>query len=127
MDIGKKISDIRVAQGFSTEYVAKRADIELEEYLAIESGEMDVTFRKLERIANSLEYTVVGILLHKEPAEGIRNYFYNHNGYSGTNIHVQGIDQEEIRKAYKELYAEELARIPKLEKLLKENNIDFNF
>lgn len=127
MEVGKKISDIRIAQGFSPEYIAKRANIEKDDYLKIESDEIDPTFKQLEQIAKALEYTVVGILQHNEPVEGIRNYFYNHNGNTGVNINIQGIDQEEIRKAYKELYLEELNRIPKLEKLLRDNNIDFNF
>jgi len=127
MNIGKKISDVRIAQGFSPEYIAKRANIEKDDYLKIESGEIDPTFQQLEQIAKALEYTVIGILQHNEPAEGIRNYFYNHDGNSGINIKIQGIDQEEVRKTYKELYLEELSRIPKLEKLLRDNNIDINF
>lgn len=67
-------------------------------------------------------------LIEDETSIGqIKNYFYNQAENHGINIHVQGIDQEEIRKSYRELYAEELNRIPKLEKLLRQNNIEFNF
>lgn len=126
MNIGKKIQSIRTSKGFSEKYVSEKAKIDITEYKDIENGSFDLRFTQLENISFALECEIVDIINHQETVKGVRNYFYNHQGYNGTNIHVQGIDQEEIRKAYKELYIEELNRIPRLEKLLRENNIDFN-
>lgn len=127
MNIGKKIKNIRLSQGFTTDYVSKKSGIDLKVYEDIENEIIDLTFKQFESIASALEYELIDIIKHDENIQGIRNYFYNHNGSSGTNIHIQGIDQEQIRNAYKELYKEQLDRVPKLEKLLNENKIEFDF
>ncbi|WP_335967222.1 hypothetical protein [Galbibacter sp. PAP.153] len=81
---------------------------------------------QLDLIAKILSCSPVDLLQEEEPTNQIRNHFYNHEGNQGININVQGINQEEIRKGYKELYTDELKRIPKLERLLRDNNIDFD-
>lgn len=127
MEIGKKIKDIRLSKGHTEQFVAERAGIDTETYIDIEEGKIDLTFNQLENIARALEYEVTDVINHHEQSKGIRNYFYNHNGNSGTNIHVQGVDQEQIKNVYRDLYREQLERIPKLEKLLQDNNVKFNF
>lgn len=107
--------------------MAQELSISSEEYEAIEKDEVDIKLSTLEAISRLLSLDAVDLLTLNKPVTGIRNFFFNHNGNSGVNIHVQGIDQEKIRQAYRELYAEELNRIPKLEKLLRQNNIEFNF
>ncbi|TWI20345.1 helix-turn-helix domain-containing protein [Sphingobacterium siyangense] len=127
MKIGNNISQIRIAQRIEKSYMAQELKISLEEYEAIENDERDITLSTLATIANLLSLEPSDLIKLDKPFSGIRNYFFNHNGNSGVNIHVQGVDQEKIRKAYKELYAEELNRIPKLEKLLRQNEIEFGF
>ncbi len=128
MEVGKNISKIRIAQNLSVEFVAGKLNRSVEEYKAIEEDKLDLTLRQFEEIANVLSVTVIDILQYDDNSlAGIKNYFYNHNGNAGVNIQTQGIDQEQIRKSYRELYVEELNRIPKLEKLLKENNIEFTY
>lgn len=127
MKIGKSIKEVRESQRIEVEFIANQLDISVEEYKAIENDERDITLSVLGRISELLSIKPSDLLSLNEPILGIRNFFFNHNGNSGTNIHVQGIDQEEIRKAYKDLYLEELNRIPKLEKLLRSNNIEFDF
>lgn len=127
MKIEEKIKQIRLSKGASPELIAEKANIEINAYNDIESGKADLTFKELERIATALEYLVVDIITYQESTQGIRNYFYNHQGNKGTNIKIQGVDQEEIRKFYKDLFKHELGRITKLEKLLQENNIQFDF
>jgi transcriptional regulator with XRE-family HTH domain len=97
------------------------------QYLEIENDKVDITLSELEKIANALYCTPCDLIEISDNIGQIRNYFHNHDGNHGININVQGINQEEIRKGYKELYIEELQRIPKLERLLRENSIDFNF
>lgn len=126
MNIGNKLKGLRVQKGLSTKSISEEIGISEEKYIAIESGE-DFLFSTLESIANALSTTVIDILLIDEAPVGIRNYFNNNNGNQGKIINVQGIDQEEVRRAYKELYFEQVKRVPKLEKLLIENNIPFDF
>jgi len=127
MKVGNNIRKVRESSKIEPETLAKDLNIDLNHYLDIENDKVDITLNEFEAIANKLSHTVVEIIELDEPTRGIRNYFNNNNGNQGTIINVQGINQEEIRKAYKELYMSELNRISKLEKLLRENDIKFNF
>lgn len=127
MKIGKNIQEVREAQKLEAEFIAKELKISVDEYYDIENDRVDLTLSTLESIARIFSFSPADLLSLNEPTGGIKNFFFNQNGNTGVNIHIQGVDQEEIRKAYKELYMEELQRIPKLEKLLRENNIDFKF
>ena len=127
MKVGNNIKKIRESLNIPPEIVAKDLNVDLNYYLEIESDKVDITLNQFEAIANRLFCDVIEIIELNEPTKGIRNYFNNNNGNQGTIVNVQGINQEEIRKTYKELYNTELERIPKLEKLLRENNIKFNF
>ncbi len=126
MNLGNNIKELRARMGYSPKFMSEEIGISEDEYIKIENGE-DVLWSKIELIANRLSVNVVDLILLDEAPFGIRNYFNNNNGNQGKIINVQSIDQEEIRKAYKEIYFEEVKRIPKLEKLLAENNIPFNF
>lgn len=127
MNIGKNLIELREGQKLSVDFVAQQLGITVEEYKAIENDRVDITLSRLEAIGKILSVSPVELLVLNEPVGGIKNFFFNQNGNTGVNINIQGVDQEEIRKAYKELYLEELKRVPKLEKLLRDNNIDVNF
>jgi len=127
MKIGKNIQELRIAQNITPEFIANELGISVAEYLNIEKDAVDITLSQLETIARVLSCSPSDILQTGEPSGHIRNYFFNHDGNSGINIKVQGINQAEIRKGYKELYAEELRRLPKLEELLRDNNIVYDF
>ncbi|WP_051315230.1 helix-turn-helix transcriptional regulator [Algoriphagus terrigena] len=126
MSIGSNIKGLRIQKELSTKSISEEIGISEEKYVEIENGG-DFLFSVLEAIANRLSTTVTDLILLDEAPAGIKNYFNNNNGNQGRIINVQGIDQEEIRRAYKELYFEQVKRIPKLEKLLIENNIPFDF
>ena len=127
MKIGNNIRQIRTAQRLEKTYMAQELGISVEEYEAIENDDRDITLSKLESIANLLSIEPADLLKLDNSFAGIRNYFFNHNGNSGINIHVQGVDQDKIRQVYRDLYNDELNRIPKFIQLLRENNIPFNF
>jgi len=126
MKIGKNITEIREAKGYSQQDVADGLGIELDEYQSIENDSRIMTLSQLSEIAKILSCSPVYILQYKESSGSIYNHFDN-NGNKGINIRIQGIDQIEIRKAYRDLYKAELERVPKLEKLLRDNKIDFDF
>ncbi|QNL50301.1 helix-turn-helix transcriptional regulator [Olivibacter sp. SDN3] len=126
MNIGNNIQEIRAKKGYTTKFMADEIGITEEEYKDIEAGG-DVLWSVVEAIANRLSVNIVDLILLDDAPFGIRNYFNNNNGNQGTIVNVQSVDQEEVRKAYKELYFEQVKRIPRLEKLLLENNIQFDF
>ena len=126
MKIGKNIIEIREVKGYSKEYVADELGMSLFDYECIENDSCEVTLFMLNEIAKLLSCSLVYLLQYKEASGSIYNHFDN-DGNQGVNIKIQGIDQEEIRKAYKDLYIRELERIPKLEKLLRDNGIEIDF
>jgi transcriptional regulator with XRE-family HTH domain len=126
MKIGKNIIEIREAKGYSQQYIADELGLSLSDYDCIENDSCEITLSKLNKIAQILSCSIIYILQYKEASGSIYNHFDN-NGNNGVNIKIQGIDQVEIRKAYQDLYKCELERIPKLEKLLRDNNVDFDF
>lgn len=127
MKIGENIKRLRESQGKNPQFIADALNINVNEYLKFENDPNGLTVKQLETISNSLSVSIIDLIEDEMSIGQIKNYFYNQAENRGINIHVQGIDQEEIRKSYRELYAEELNRIPKLEKLLRQNNIEFNF
>ncbi|TXJ28257.1 MAG: XRE family transcriptional regulator [Chitinophagaceae bacterium] len=127
MKIGKNIAELREAQKITVEHMAAGLKINVEEYRAIENDNVDITLSRLEAIAKLLSIDAADLILFNRAVGGIRNFFFNQTGNTGININIQGLDQEQLRKAYKELYLSELERVPRLEKLLREHNIPFNF
>jgi transcriptional regulator with XRE-family HTH domain len=127
MKIGKNIEELRIAQHIDPKVIANELHLSVDEYLAIEKDEIDITLNQLEVIAKVLSCLPTDLLQSDVPPGHIRNYFFNQDGNHNINIKVQGIDQEEIRNFYQDLYSDELKRIPKFEKLLRENGIHFDF
>jgi len=106
--------------------MADEVGISEDEYIRIED-EGDALLSVLEAIANRLSTTVVDLMLLNDAPYGIRNYFNNNNGNQGKIYNIQAVDQEQVKEFYKDLYFEQVKRIPKLEKLLIENDIRFDF
>lgn len=127
MRIGKNIREIRISKGLSQDFMAKELNIKIDQYKSLENDAYEITLSQLETLGKIFSCSPIYILQFKETGGSIYNHFENSDGNKGININVQGIDQKEIRLAFKELYKEELKRIPKFEKLLRENNIDFDF
>ncbi|PKD19476.1 hypothetical protein APR41_16070 [Salegentibacter salinarum] len=125
MKIGKNITQVRESKGYSAQFVADGINMKLEDYLKIEQDILDITLNQLNHLAAILSCSPIYLLEYKESGGSIYNHFDN-AGNNGTNIQIQGVDQKEIRTAYKELYREELERIPKLERLLRDHNIEFD-
>lgn len=127
MKVEENIKSLRESQGKSPKFIADTLGIPENEYQLFEVDASNLTIAQLKIIGNALSCSMSDLVEEGDTIGQIKNYFYNHAENKGTNIKVQGIDQEEIRKSYKELYQEELSRIPRLEKLLRDNNITFNY
>ncbi|MBN9350341.1 MAG: helix-turn-helix transcriptional regulator [Chitinophagaceae bacterium] len=127
MKIEENLKSIREVQGKSHKFVADALGISESDYKLYEIDAEKLTVAQLKTISSALSCSMTDLVEEGNAIGQIKNYFYNHADNKGTNIKIQGIDQEEIRKSYKELYQEELNRIPKLEKLLRDNNIVFNY
>ena len=126
MHIGHNIKEIRINKEYTTEFMANEVGITNDEYVKIEE-EGDALLSILKAIASRLSTTVVDLMLLNDAPYGIRNYFNNNNGNQGKIYNIQAVDQEQINDFYKNLYFDQVKRVPKFEKLLIENNIPFDF
>ena len=92
MEMAARIKELRELEGRTPEQMAKVADVSLEEYLACESGERDLNFTFIYRIANALNVNVTDIIEGYSP--NLRQYTMTRAG-AGQKI-SQDIDR--IRK-----------------------------
>ncbi|PYF76131.1 helix-turn-helix domain-containing protein [Pedobacter nutrimenti] len=128
MAIEENIKFFRIQKEYDVQYVAGKLGMTVEEYELIESGTKDITYKQLEAIAEVFVMTTVDLIQHNDASvPGIKNYFFNQNGNNGINVKSQGVDPELIAKFYDDLYHSQLKKIPVLESLLRDNNIDYNF
>jgi len=71
MTIGEKIRELRVRKGFSQENMADELGMSTTNYSYIESGKVNLTIPKLEKVAKILEMDIFEIL-----SLGEKNIFY---------------------------------------------------
>ncbi len=66
MDIGSKLRYFRTKQNLSQEKLAMLLDIDRNSYMRLETGEVNLSWERLEQIANILKLDVWEILAHNE-------------------------------------------------------------
>lgn len=114
MEVGKNIKQLRELKNLKQSYIAERLNMSIGGYSKIESGQTDVTFSKIQQIAEILE-TDLGTILNFDP-KSIFNQCNNTNsiitGNVGTqNNHGNILDmlsniQEEITTVKKKIISE---------------------
>jgi transcriptional regulator with XRE-family HTH domain len=129
MKIGSNIKEIReVEKNYKRSYVAQKLGITSRAYSNIENDITDITLRRLEEIAEILEFSPLYILNYKISKKEFYNFFHNNDKNQGVIILNQGAQSqniETIRKLQDELLTSERNRIALLEALLRNHNIDF--
>lgn len=81
--IGRNIKMIRELKNLTQEYVAKQLEMSVSNYSYIENGKTDITFSKLEKIAEVLEVSYQQIL-NLNPSQ-----IFNNNGtYNGSTYNA---------------------------------------
>ena len=105
--IGEKIKKIRELRGYPQKYVADKLGMTPAGYSKIERGETDVTYSKIEEIANVLNVSMEDLIAFDQ--QKILNSF---NQVKGSNSNIIINDIKEVKKLYED-------KISLLEKLLK--------
>jgi transcriptional regulator with XRE-family HTH domain len=90
MDIGEKIRGIRSLKGLSQENMAEMLGLSLPTYADIERGKKDLTFRRLEKVAEKLGVTLNDILSFNDR---ISNFFDQCNNANVSTGSVNGSNQ----------------------------------
>lgn len=76
--IAIRITDLREILGYSPEYVAEKAQVPLEDYIAYEKGEKDFSFSHLFNIAETLGVDISDLLTGESPK--LKGYILTRNG-----------------------------------------------
>lgn len=106
MKIGDKIKEIReIEKKFTQKYVAEKAGINVRSLQNIENNVADISFTRLQNIAEAIEVTVPYIVNYKESNANTNNNFYNQSGNKGINILNQGNDINTIHNMYAQMLA----------------------
>ena len=111
MEIGEKIKKLRELRDYSQDYVAKKLQITQGAYSRMEQGEIDVTFSRLEKVAEVLEMPVEKLVGYDDK-QMMTNYISNSDNFT-TNGDILS----------NKLFVEELTKLYDLRILSLENEI----
>jgi len=117
ISIGRNIKVLRELKNLTQEYMAKQLDMSVSNYSYIENGKTNITFSKLEKIANVLEVDYQQIL-NLNPTQIFNNNGTYNGTYNGdTTQHIYA--NEELVKQL-QIKDEQIARLTTmLEKAMK--------
>ncbi len=123
INVGENIRKIReFEKSYTQKYMADSLGLTTKAYSNIENGVTDITFKRLNEIAEILECDIYQIINYDKSKSGFVNHFNNSNSQIESNIKYQGTDEEKIAKIeslYKELLEAERAKIRLLEQMLE--------
>ena len=112
MDIGHNIKRIREFKNLTQEYIATELGISRQTYMMIESGQTDVKFENVKKIAVLLDLSVNDIIAYNDKM--VLNNCTNSN--FGYNYQAVSVDEKEL---YQKLLTEKDLRLKQYEDLLK--------
>jgi transcriptional regulator with XRE-family HTH domain len=97
MQVGQKIKKLRELKNYTQEYMADKLDMTQPSYSKIETGETDISYGKLEKIADVLQLRPEDIVAFNEHL--VFNIMHNQtvNGVHGSHLYFI---PEEIRKLH---------------------------
>ena len=98
--IGQKIKKFRELKNLTQEYMAAQLEMSQSAYSKIETGESDVTFKKLELISRALDVKPEDILTFNE-----RLVFNVQHNQTGQGLVINQMT-DEMKKLYEELIAQ---------------------
>lgn len=119
MEIGTKIKKLRELRNYTQEYMANRLSMSPAGYGKIEREETEVSYQKLEKIAEVLGLKVEDIVNFNEQI--VFNIMHNQTG-NGYVIH-NGISEQE-RRLYEQIIAQQKEEIENLRKIIEKMQRD---
>ena len=97
IDIGRKIRKVRELKNLKQEYVAEKIGVAQSGYSKIETGESDLSFSNLEKIAEALEVEPIQLMGFDEKLV-FNNYnsndFVNHQVIEKDNKLIQSLEDQ---------------------------------
>jgi len=112
MEIGIKVKKLRELRNFTQEYMAKHLDMTTSGYGKIERDESEVSYQRLEKIAEVLGIKVEDIINFNEKL--VFNVMHNQTGITNGYVVNNGISSDE-----KSLYEQMIAQLKEENAYLK--------
>lgn len=112
MEIGIKVKKLRELRNFTQEYMAKNLDMTTSGYGKIERDESEVSYQKLEKIAEVLGMNVEDIVNFNEKL--VFNVMHNQTGITNGYVVNNGITSDE-----KSLYEQMITQLKEENTYLK--------
>lgn len=84
MQVGQKIKKLRELKNFTQEHMAVSLNMTQSAYSKIETGETDISYSKLEKVAEVLQLRPEDIITFNEHL--VFNIMHNQNGQNGLVI-----------------------------------------
>jgi len=120
MVIGNKIKKIRELKNYTQEYMAEKLEMSQSNYSRIESNDLDVSFNKLQQIADILEIGITDLI------EFDAKYFFNNVHAQTINGNIHNAVPSNEKKLYEEqieLLKNEVSYLKEMIDLLKKNKL----
>ncbi len=114
MQVGQKIKKLRELKNYTQEHMAQLLDMTQPSYSKIETGETDITYNKLEKIAEALQLRPEDIITFNEHL--VFNIMHNQNGQNGLVINQL---TEETKRLHEEQINSLKAEITHLKTVLE--------
>lgn len=113
MHVGQKIKKLRELKNYTQEYMANQLDMTQSSYSKIETGETDISYSKLEKIAQALQIRPEDIITFNEHM--VFNVMHNQTG-QGLVIYQL---TDEVKKLHEEQVSTLKAEITHLKQVLE--------
>lgn len=120
MEIGTKIKKLRELRNFTQEYMAKNLEMTPSGYGKIERDETEVSYQKLEKIAEVLGINVEDIINFNEKL--VFNIMHNQNSNNGYVINNSSLTDNE-KKLYEQIIAQQKEEIENLRRIIEKLQI----
>lgn len=115
MEIGTKVKKLRELKNFTQEFMANALEMTPSGYGKIERNETEVSYQKLEKIADILGIKVEDIINFNESF--IFNVMHNQTGNGYVVNHISTSDNE--KKLYEQIIAQQKEEIISLRKIIE--------
>ena len=105
-EMAKRIKELREIEGLTLEQMAQKTDVSKEEYLALESGEKDMTFAFIYRCAQALSVNATDIIEGSSPM--LSSYTVTRSGKGEKIAKAHGMTYFNLANSFQNRIAEPL-------------------
>lgn len=115
MEIGNKIKKLRELRNFTQEFMAQNLEMTTSGYGKIERNETEVSYQKLEKIAEVLGLKIEDIINFNEQVV----FHQLHNNYATAGYIINQTMNDKERSLYEQIIAQQKEEIDNLREIIR--------